>query len=118
MVAKKHRKGQAAVETMLCVPIVLMVFMSMYYLWSITFASENAHMRAREYVLHQSHYLGGRSNGTTGMSASVWAGSNYKKAERGITPFRFSAMSTDTSIIGMESYGSKNITTYAYISSY
>jgi hypothetical protein len=103
---------------MLCVPIILMVFMSMYYLWSITFAAQNAHMRAREYVLHQGTYLGERAHGTSGGGGTVWAGSNYKKADTGIRPFRFEARASDTSIPGMSSYGSKTITTHAYITSY
>ncbi len=49
-------RGQSAVETMFMVPILLLVFIGMYELFTITFAAQNAHIRAREYVLHAGFY--------------------------------------------------------------
>lgn len=103
---------------MLSVPVLLMVFVGMYYLWSVTFAAQNAHMRAREYAFHRDTYLGDRAHGTSGVEGSVWSGSDYKKAERGITPFRFGGRASDNSIPGMNTYGSRSISTTAYITSY
>jgi hypothetical protein len=99
----RHRRAQSAVEVMLLVPVVMMVFIAMYYLWSITFAAANCHMRAREYAFHGDTYLGGRAHGESGSSALQ--GSDYKKAERGITSFEFSGSSSDTSIDGVGTSG-------------
>jgi len=102
------------VEVILLMPVVMMVFMAMYYLWSITFAAQNCHMRAREYAFHGDTYLGGRSHGTSGSSAL--SGSDYQKAERGLQSFSFTGSSDDTSIAGVGTSG-RNISVTAYITS-
>lgn len=112
-VVPRHRRGQSAVETVLLMPVIMMVFMAMYYLFTITFAAQNAHLRAREYALHGDTYLGGRSHGTTGSSAFGFF--NYQKAERGITPFRFSGTATDRSIDGTSTSGGVTVTATAVI---
>ncbi len=99
----RRRRAQSAVEVILLVPVIMMVFISMYYLWSITFAAQNCHMRAREYAFHGSKYLGGRGQGTSGSAA--FTGNDYQKAERGLTSFEFSGTSSDTSIPGVGSSG-------------
>ncbi len=99
----RKRRAQSAVEVMLLMPVIMMVFMAMYYLWSITFAAANCHMRAREYAFHGEEYLGGRAHGESGSSALN--GSDYRKAERGITSFEFSGTSSDTSITGVGTSG-------------
>ena len=100
---RRRRRAQSAVEVMLLMPVVMMVFIAMYYLWSITFAAANCHMRAREYAFHGDTYLGGRAHGESGSSALD--GSDYKKAERGITSFEFRGESSDTSIDGVGTSG-------------
>jgi len=114
MRAIRRRRAQSAVEIMLLTPIVMMVFMAMYYLWSITFAAQNCHMRAREYALHGDTYLQGRSHGTTG--STVFAGSDYQKARRWPANFSFRGTSTDQSIPGTGVRG-QNLTTTAVITS-
>lgn len=91
------RHGQSAVETMLCVPFVMTLFMAMYYFWSIAFGSQNNHIRSREYVLHEMTYQGDRPGGATG--STVWDGDHYQLAEPGQS-FTKRGSSTDTSIPG------------------
>jgi hypothetical protein len=103
MLRRRTRRAQSAVEVMLLMPVIMMVFMAMYYLWSITFASANCHMRAREYALHGDTYLGGRAHGASGSSALDRR--DYRKAERGLQSFEFSGTSRDTSIDGVGNSG-------------
>ena len=44
----RRRRGQSAVETMMMMPILALVIVALYYLWSIAFAAQNVHLRARE----------------------------------------------------------------------
>lgn len=104
MPLRRYRRAQSAVEVMLLVPVVMMVFIAMYYLWSITFAAANCHMRAREYAFHGNTNLGGRAQGTSGDESALQGG-DYKKAERGITSFEFNGTSEDTSIDGVGTSG-------------
>ena len=56
----RHRRGQSAVETLIALPVVILVLVAMVQLWSLTWATQNAHLRAREAVLHGSGtYLSG-----------------------------------------------------------
>lgn len=98
----RRRRAQSAVEVMLLVPVIMMVFMSMYYLWSITFAAQNCHMRAREYVFHGNTYLSGRGQGTSG--STPFSGTDYQNAGQPGS-FRFTANSSDTSIAGVGDSG-------------
>jgi hypothetical protein len=59
LLATKRRRGQAAVETMLLAFLVMMILMSLVHLFTVTWASENAHIRAREGVMHGTSYLVG-----------------------------------------------------------
>lgn len=53
----RSRAGQAAVETIFMLPTFLLIFIGMYELFSVTFAAQNAHIRAREYLFHHGAYL-------------------------------------------------------------
>ncbi|MFN7145192.1 MAG: hypothetical protein ACK4YP_15560 [Myxococcota bacterium] len=97
----RTRRAQSAVETMLMMPLIALVIVAMYYLWSIAWASQNAHLRAREYALHGDTYLGSRGNGESG--SSPFAGTDYKRADS--TNFRFSGRSKDRSIAGVGASG-------------
>ncbi len=98
---RRSRSGQSVVETMLMMPLLVLVIISMYYLWSIAWASQNAHLRAREYAFHGDTYLGGRGNNESG--SSPFSGTNYRRADS--TSFRFSGKSTDRSIAGVGTRG-------------
>jgi hypothetical protein len=97
----RRRRGQSAVETMLLMPLLVLVVVAMYYLWSIAWASENAHLRAREYALHGDTYLSGRGNGESGNAP--FSGNNYSRASS--TSFHFAASSEDRSIAGVAAQG-------------
>ena len=97
----RSRRGQSAVETMMMMPILALVIVALYYLWSIAFASQNVHLRAREYALHGDTYLGGRGNDESG--SYPFSGNNYTKATS--TSFEFSGTSSDRSIAGVSSRG-------------
>lgn len=109
------RRAQSAVETMLLMPLMGAVFVCMYYLWSICWASENSHLFAREAVLHGDTYLSQnkRSSAAT-PSSGLFSGNNYEKAES--TSFSFSATADDESIPGPNSSGD-SISVTAYIKS-
>lgn len=93
----RSRRAQSAVETMLLMPLLVLVIIAMYYLWSIAWASQNAHLRAREYVLHGDTYLGSHANDESG--SYPFSGNNYARAES--TDFSFSASSSDVSLQGV-----------------
>jgi len=107
--ARRDEHGQSAVETLLAVPLFIMVFMSMYYLWSICFAAQNAHIRAREYVLHGEYYKTSPYQ-TSGSTVFDVGSGNYLKAY-GLGSR--SATSSDSSIPGMADYGSQTVTVTA-----
>lgn len=96
-----RRLGQSAVETMLLMPLLLLVVVAMYYLWSIAWASQNAHIRAREYAFHGDTYLGSRGNNESG--SPPFSGSNYDRADS--TSFRFTGRSRDRSLPGVSTRG-------------
>lgn len=89
---RARQRGQSAVETMMVVPLIAVVIMALYYLWSIIFASENAHLRAREAVLHGSAYQS--SSDVSG--SDVFSGSNYARADS--RSFRFETEAEDQSL--------------------
>ena len=75
------------------VPLVAVTILALYYLWSVIFASENAHLRAREYALHGDAYL----PDADGVSGSApFSGSNYTRADS--TTFSFESKATDGSL--------------------
>jgi hypothetical protein len=98
MAAPSRRRGQSAVEAMLCVPLVAMTIMVMYYLWSIVWASENAHLRAREYVLHGETYLGSRGSDVSGNHP--FDGVNYTRADDSEFPFEAEARDESLGVFG------------------
>lgn len=93
----RQRRGQAAVETLLLVPVVVVVMIAMLQLWSVTFAATNAHLRAREAVLHGTKYLDDR--GSDVSDRAPFSGNNYTKAS--MRYFRFSATARDRTVGGM-----------------
>ncbi|MDP2309236.1 MAG: hypothetical protein Q8P18_24655 [Pseudomonadota bacterium] len=97
----RRRLGQSAVETMLLMPLLVLVMVAMYYLWSIAWASQNAHIRAREYAFHGDAYLGGHGNNESG--SAPFSGSNYDRADS--TSFRFTGRSQDQSLPGVSASG-------------
>ena len=56
---RRSMRGQSAVETIVMLPIFILVFMGMYELFTITYGAQKAHIRAREYVLHAGVYTPG-----------------------------------------------------------
>ncbi len=140
------QRGQSAVETMFMIPLLILVFMGMYELFTITFAAQNAHIRAREYVLHNGEYTPGSrrpppevgnliSNGSlnTGGNPPLFSGGNYIIADPGIWGVSsgiasggggvkkgWKARSTDRGIPGVATSNSDRgtrVTAYAYICS-
>lgn len=92
---KKHRnhlgarrslhgqRGQSAVETMFMIPIMLFVFMGMFELFTVTFGAQNAHIRAREYVLHDGAFTSSApagENATKGDTVFDRNAKNYRIA--------------------------------------
>ena len=120
----KRRRGQAAVETMLLTFMVMVVLLGVVHLFSLTWASQNAHIRAREAAFHGDAYLTGAkadSQFTQPGSAPFDpalpgpSGGNYSVAEDSITPFQFSATATDESRDDL--FGSQQIEVTATITS-
>lgn len=77
-------RGQSAVETMFMIPIMLLVFMGMFELFTLTFAAQNAHIRAREYVLHGGKYITDAPGGEPGKNADTvfdYNAGNYRIAD-------------------------------------
>ena len=81
---RRGQRGQSAVETMFMIPVLLLVFVGMYELFSITFASQHAHIRAREYVLHNGRYIEQAPAGENAGGSSVFSSSNYRVADKDI----------------------------------
>lgn len=84
---RRARSGQSGVETMLLVTIVVTVLMGMVHLFQVTWAAQNSHIRAREAVLHDTHYLSLYSPRATRVTVSdtpselTFGGDvNYEKA--------------------------------------
>ena len=67
-------RGQSAVETTFMLPIFILIFIGMYELFTVTFAAQHAHMRAREYLLHQGAY-------TQGSNRPPWEGGSNMPAQ-------------------------------------
>lgn len=75
-------KGQSSIEVLFMIPVMLLILMGMYQLFCITFASSNAHIRAREFTLHCEY------KGTTTVaddrgytSCALESPTNYKLAD-------------------------------------
>jgi hypothetical protein len=102
-ITKQCRRGQAAVETMLLTFMVMVVLLGVVHMFSLTWGSQNAHIRAREAVFHGTAYQSGRGAdsaftqpGSSPFSTSLpGPGGNYTVAEDSIVPFNFSATASD-----------------------
>ena len=98
----RRRRGQAAVETMLLTFTVMLVLLGLVHLFSVTWASQNAHIRAREAVFHGDAYLD-VSNGYTEPSTAPFSaslpgpGGNYTVASGYEVDFAFTASANDES---------------------
>ena len=99
----QRRRGQSAVETLIALPIVILVIVAMVQLWSLTWATQNAHLRAREAVLHGSgtYLRGSRSDGVTAFAP--FSGRNYTPALS--RDFYFRATATDQTLPGVNDRG-------------
>jgi Flp pilus assembly protein TadG len=119
----KKRRGQAAVETMLLTFMVMVVLLGVVHLFSLTWASQNAHIRAREAAFHGDAFQQGRGAdsaftqpGSAPFSTSMpGPGGNYTVAEDSITSFNFSATASDQSRNDL--FGSQAIQVTARITS-
>ena len=121
----RRRRGQAAVETMLLTFMVMVVLLGVVHLFSLTWASQNAHIRAREAAFHGDAFLTGAKAdsqftqpGSAPFDSNLpHAGGqgNYTVAEDSITPFQFSATATDESRDDL--FGSQQIEVTATITS-
>lgn len=89
--ARPRSRGQSAVEAMLVVPVVATAIMVLYYLWSVAWAAQNAHVRARECVLHDDQYLPADEH-----CDAPFAGGNYTRADS--IDFSFSGGGSDQSL--------------------
>ena len=61
-----RRRGQSVVETLLLVPILVVVILATLQLFTLTFAAQHAHLRAREHLLHGRTWSGDRAWRTSG----------------------------------------------------
>jgi hypothetical protein len=70
---------------MFMIPILIMVFLGMFELFTITFGAQNAHIRAREYVLHGGAYTSSKpSNENPSSMGTVFKNGNYIVAEKDV----------------------------------
>lgn len=97
------RRAQSTVEAMLVLPLLVLVIIAMYQLWSIAWASQNAHLRAREQVLHGSTYQSERPGDVSG--SGPFEHDNYAKADS--TRFHFTAEATDEALQGVGRRGER-----------
>ena len=98
----KRRSGQAAVETMLLTFTIMFVLLGLVHLFSVTWAGQNAHIRAREAAFHGDAFLD-VSNGYTEPSTAPFSqslagpGGNYTIATGYFEMYEFSAEANDAS---------------------
>jgi hypothetical protein len=78
----RPRRGQAAVETMMLAFMVMVILMCMFHLFTVTWASQNAHIRAREALLHGHTYMQGDRVSYSQANNELFDGNNYTKADR------------------------------------
>jgi hypothetical protein len=53
---RKARKGQAAVEAMYAIPVMLLVFAIGCQLWNITYNAQYAHVKARSKMMESANH--------------------------------------------------------------
>ena len=120
----RRRRGQSAVETMLLATMICTMLVGMLHLFQVTWATQNAHIRARETVMHDTTYLDNhapRANYVS-LGSSPWDDSklNHKKAGyAGSIPggadeaYTFTATATDAT--RNDSFGQQQIEVTATI---
>ncbi len=120
----KRRRGQSAVETMLLATMICTMLIGMLHLFQVTWATQNAHIRAREAVMHGTTYLENHAPRADYVSvgSTPWDDSdlNYNKAgysgttPGGVdTPYTFTAQATDAT--RNDSFGQQEIEVTATI---
>ena len=95
----RSRRGQAAIETMILMPLLVLVLVALVQLWSLAWAAQNAHLRAREGLLHGRTYLGSRGSDVRGSNVFGFAGRNYETA--GSRVFYVSTSAEDQTVGGV-----------------
>ncbi len=80
--------------------MVMLVLAATVHLFSVTWASQNAHIRAREAALHLDSYLGSRQAGSGGLTIyeqAPWDTSqqNYVIADPSLCPGQWSGAAHD-----------------------
>ena len=97
--ARTRRAGQAAVETLIAMPVGILLVVALYQLWGLTFAAQNCHLRAREAILHgKSTYLRGK-RATEISGFAPFSGRNYLPAVS--KDFYFTMRAEDWTIPGV-----------------
>jgi hypothetical protein len=105
--ATESRRGQSAVETMMLTFGIAVVLVAMFHLFTVTWASGQAHIRARESLFHSTAYLEAPRSEYTSVSSSPFDpdARQYNKAMPD-EPISFSAEAWDTTrddLIGSQS---------------
>ncbi len=105
--ATNRRRGQSAVETMMLSFGIAVVLVAMFHLFTVTWASGQAHIRARESLFHGTAYLDAPRSEYTSVGASPFdpEARQYQKAAID-EPISFSAEAWDTTrddLIGSQS---------------
>lgn len=103
----RRRRGQAAVETMMMAFGIAVVLVAMFHLFTVTWASTQAHIRARESLFHSTAYLDSPRSNYTAVGTSPFdpEAMQYQRAVPD-QPISFSAEAWDTTrddLIGSQS---------------
>lgn len=110
----ERRRGQAAIETTLSMFGIVVLIMGTWHLFQVTWAAQNANIRAREAVLHGTSNMTGKKLQFSEASSPVWdtSANNYKLASYGET-IDFTATATDRTNNGF--FSGQDITATARI---
>ena len=85
--------------------VVVMLLVAMVHLFTVTWATQNAHLRAREALMHGDVYLTGVAPDYVEVTQTPFQSDNYQRAEPD-EPINFSARAWDATradIIGSQS---------------
>lgn len=112
----RRRRGQAAVETMVLSFGIMVVLVAMFHLFMVTWASGQAHMRAREALLHgDSYQTGTRRNYVESGNIPFNTSSSYPRKAVPGTSMEFTARAWDETL--EDSFGSQTFQVEAVITS-
>ena len=90
-IRRKNRKGQAAVEAMYCIPVMLLVYLIGAQLWSITWNAQYVHVKARRDAMDKAAHRPCWDNDGNGIAQGdpidevAWARTKGKNAYRHYT---------------------------------